>query len=120
MDPVRGDHDISRYPGAVCEGNDRLVSVLLESDAPMVCLHHIPGQSGPEHLEQISTVHAVKLDPASGLSRPHRCNQRAIAASVLDRSSLHIEKLLDDLAFARCTHLEASSLAIGLRVLTKI
>jgi hypothetical protein len=83
MDAVRGDHDISRYPGAVRKGDDCLVNVLLESNAAMVCLHHIPGQSGHEHLEQISAVYAVELDPVSGLSRPHRRNQRAVRLAEL-------------------------------------
>src|SRR5258708_10302941 len=83
MDPVRGAHDISRSPGAVRKGDDCLVNTLLESDAPMVCLHHTPGQSGYEYLEQIGAVHAVELDPASGLSRPHRRNQRAVRMAEL-------------------------------------
>ena len=64
MDAVRGDHDIRCHLGAIGEGDDCLVVVLLETDAPMVGLHQVPGQSGHQHLEQIGAVHAVELDRA--------------------------------------------------------
>jgi hypothetical protein len=83
MDAVRGDHDIGGYMYSIREVHDCPIVVLLETDASMVCLDEIAGQPGHQHPEQIGAVHAIDLDSAVWISRPHRSNERPIRVSKL-------------------------------------
>ena len=77
MDAVGRDHDVSRDAHAVGESEDGLLVILLEADASVAGLDDVGGQPVDEHCEQVGAVHAVELDLARELRRPHRRGDRS-------------------------------------------
>src|SRR5262245_24892421 len=83
MNAIGADHGIGRCTRSSGKSERRLVLVLLKADTSVAGIDDFGWQPADEHAEQVGPVHAVELDLARQLGRPHRSGEGSVGTAKL-------------------------------------